>query len=117
MSPEARMMTDNARWYRKIMKKYASHETVNHSKGEYVRGDVHTNTIEGVFSIFKRGMIGTYQHCGEQHLQRYLAEFDHRYNHREVQAKAIELHGQGNQDDQDSQETDPFKRRPNASQR
>jgi transposase-like protein len=81
-SPEARMMTDDARWYRNIMKPYASHETVNHSKGEYVRGDVHTNTIEGVFSIFKRGMIGTYQHCGEQHLQRYLTEFDFRYNHR-----------------------------------
>jgi transposase-like protein len=58
------------------------HDTVVHSKGEYVRGDVSTNTVEGVFSIFKRGMIGTYQHCGEQHLDRYLAEFDFRYNNR-----------------------------------
>ena len=71
-------MTDDARWYRNIMKPFASHETVNHSKGEYVRGNAHTNTIEGVFSIFKRGMVGVYQHCGEQHLQRYLTEFDFR---------------------------------------
>jgi transposase-like protein len=82
LSTEANVMTDDARWYRNIMKPFASHETVNHSKGEYARGNAHTNTIEGVFSIFKRGMIGTYQHCGEQHLQRYLAEFDFRYNHR-----------------------------------
>ena len=47
-----------------------------------MRGDAHTNTIEGLFSVFKRGMIGVYQHCGEQHLQRYLAEFDFRYNRR-----------------------------------
>lgn len=64
----------------------ALHSTVDHSKGEYVRytddGKVHTNTIEGVFSIFRRGMVGTYQHCGEAHLGRYLAEFDFRYNHR-----------------------------------
>ena len=59
-----------------------THHAVNHSAGEYVRGDVHTNTIEGVFSVFKRGMIGTYQHCGEQHLQRYLNEFDFRYSNR-----------------------------------
>ncbi len=82
VSPDANMMTDDARWYRSVMGPYASHETVNHSKGEYVRGNAHTNTIEGVFSIFKRGMIGTYQYCGEQHLQRYLTEFDFRYNHR-----------------------------------
>ena len=52
------------------------------SRNRCVRGDVHSNTIEGVFSIFKRGMIGTYQHCGEQHLQRYLNEFDFRYSNR-----------------------------------
>ena len=50
--------------------------------GEYVRGDVHTNTVEGYFSIFKRGMKGVYQHCSEKHLHRYLAEFDFRYNNR-----------------------------------
>ena len=55
---------------------------MKHSRREYVRGDVHTNTIEGVFSIFKRGMRGIYQHCGEAHLHRYLAEFDFRYNNR-----------------------------------
>jgi len=55
---------------------------VNHSEEEYVRGLAHTNTIEGFFSIFKRGMVGVYQHCGEQHLKRYLTEFDFRYNHR-----------------------------------
>lgn len=84
VSPEAHMMTDNAKMYWRIMKPFASHEIVNHSQHEYVRGNAHTNTIEGVFSIFKRGMIGTYQHCGEQHLQRYVAEFDFRYNHRQA---------------------------------
>jgi len=61
---------------------FASHETVNHGKEEYVRGDAHTNTIEGYFSVFKRGMKGIYQHCSEQHLQRYLNEFDFRYSNR-----------------------------------
>jgi hypothetical protein len=64
---------------------FAGHETVNHSAEEYVRlsdRTVHTNTVEGYFSIFKRGMKGVYQHCGKQHLHRYLAEFDFRYNHR-----------------------------------
>ena len=61
---------------------YASHETVKHSANKYVRGTAHTNTIEGYFSIFKRGMKGIYQHCGERHLHRYLAEFDFRYNQR-----------------------------------
>ena len=60
----------------------AAHQTVMHSAKEYVRGDVHTNTIEGFFSIFKRGMNGVYQHCSEKHLQRYLSEFDFRYNQR-----------------------------------
>jgi hypothetical protein len=60
----------------------ASHETVKHSVSEYVRGNIHTNTIEGSFSIFKRGMRGVYQHCREKHLHRYLAEFEFRYNNR-----------------------------------
>jgi hypothetical protein len=55
---------------------------VNHTGKEYVRGDVHTNTVEGYYSIFKRGMRGIYQHCSEKHLHRYLAEFDFRYNNR-----------------------------------
>jgi hypothetical protein len=61
---------------------FASHQTVNHSIGEYVRGDVHTNTIEGYFSVLKRGIMDTYHHVSPQHLKRYLAEFDFRYNER-----------------------------------
>jgi transposase-like protein len=57
-------------------------ETVNHSIGEYVRGDAHTNTIESYFATLKRGIIGTYHHVSQQHLKRYLAEFDFRYNER-----------------------------------
>ena len=82
VSPEAVLMTDEARMYKKIGKAYADHQTVNHSKDEYVRGDAYTNTVEGFFSVFKRGMIGTYQHCSGDHLHRYLSEFDFRYNHR-----------------------------------
>ncbi len=69
-------MTDESRFYTKVGKEFASHETVMHSAKEYARGDVTTNTIEGVFSIFKRGMRGVYQHCAEKHLHRYLAEFE-----------------------------------------
>ena len=58
------------------------YETVNHGIEEYVRGDVYTNTIEGYFSILKRGITGTYHHVSPQHLKRYLAEFDFRYNER-----------------------------------
>jgi transposase-like protein len=79
---ESRLMTDESRLYMKVGKEFASHETVTHSHDEYVRGDVHTNTVEGYFSIFKRGMKGVYQHCSEKHLHRYLAEFDFRYNNR-----------------------------------
>jgi transposase-like protein len=76
------LMTDDSHFYKPVGKEFTSHESVNHSEEEYVRGLAHTNTIEGFFSIFKRGMIGVYQHCGEQHLKRYLTEFDFRYNHR-----------------------------------
>jgi transposase-like protein len=79
---EARVMTDDAATYYNKLDGFASHETVNHSANEYVRGDVHTNTVEGYFSVFKRGMKGVYQHCSEKHLHRYLAEFDFRYNAR-----------------------------------
>jgi transposase-like protein len=82
VSPEARLATDEARMYRKIAKPFAEHMTVNHSQDEYVRGEAGTNTIEGFFSVFKRGMNGVYQHCSSDHLHRYLAEFDFRYNHR-----------------------------------
>lgn len=76
------LMTDEHSVYPSIGANYADHQTVNHSQYEYARGATSTNTIEGVFSIFKRGMVGTYQHCGEQHLHRYLAEFDFRYSNR-----------------------------------
>jgi len=82
ISREARLHTDESRLYVGVGKEFAAHETVTHSHGEYVRGDVHTNTVEGVFSIFKRGMKGIYQHCKEKHLHRYLAEYDFRYNNR-----------------------------------
>ena len=79
---ESRLHTDESRLYWGSDKHFAAHETVTHSHGEYVRDDVHTNSAEGYFSIFKRGMRGVYQHCKEKHLHRYLAEFDHRYNYR-----------------------------------
>jgi transposase-like protein len=79
---ESRMMTDEAQQYRRIGKLYAEHGRVEHQAYEWARGDIHTNTVEGYYSTFKRGMKGTYQHCGEQHLHRYLAEFDFRYSNR-----------------------------------
>jgi len=79
---ESRMHTDESRLYAKDGAGFAAHETVNHSAKEYVRGDVHTNSAEGYFGLFKRGIKGIYQHCREKHLHRYLAEFDFRYNHR-----------------------------------
>lgn len=79
---ESRLHTDESRLYFGADQHFASHETVKHSVHEYVRGDVHTNSAEGYFSIFKRGMRGVYQHCAEKHLHRYLAEFDFRYNNR-----------------------------------
>ena len=79
---DSRLMTDTAPYYKRGNLGTDQHEMVNHYADEYVRGDVYTNTLEGYFSIFKRGMKGVYQHCGEQHLHRYLAEFDFRYNQR-----------------------------------
>ena len=79
---ETRLHTDESRLYTEIGGQFAAHEAVKHLAGEYARGDVHTNSVEGYFSIFKRGMKGVYQHCREKHLHRYLAEFDFRYNHR-----------------------------------
>lgn len=84
VAAETRLMTDESRLYRDAVKITGSHETVRHTAGEYVRDDVHTNTIESYFSIFKRGMRGVYQHCAEKHLHRYLAEFDFRYNARKT---------------------------------
>ncbi len=82
---ETYIMTDDASAYtRQFRNVFLGHGVVRHSAGQYGRGRVHTNTIEGVFSIFKRGMKGIYQHCDEKHLHRYLAEFDFRYSNREA---------------------------------
>lgn len=81
----ARILTDEAGQYGRLRESFADHAFVRHMLGEYVsKSDpsIHTNTIEGFFSIFKRGMKGVYQHCGHNHLRRYLAEFDFRYNNR-----------------------------------
>lgn len=80
------LMTDDSPIYPKIGAKFAGHGTVNHSADEYVRlgGFMHTNTAENLFSIFKRGIYGVYHHASEAHLPRYLAEFDFRYNNREI---------------------------------
>jgi len=82
IAKEARLMTDEAGYYIPLGNAFASHDSVNHAKGEYGRGEVHTNTAEGYFSVFKRGMKGVYQHCSKKHLHRYVAEFEFRYNHR-----------------------------------
>jgi hypothetical protein len=84
VSAETHIMTDEGTAAKKVGGEFAKHSTVNHSIGEYVRGDAHTNTIEGYFSIFKRGIYGTFHHVSQQHLKRYLAEFDFRYNEREA---------------------------------
>ena len=78
----ARLMTDEAIYYKKTGQHFASHETVNHKREEYVRGDVTSNTVESSFAILKRGLIGTFHSVSEQHLQRYCVEFDFRWNTR-----------------------------------
>jgi transposase-like protein len=83
MAVEARLVTDEAYHYRPFGRVW-EHRAVQHGVGEYVRGTVHTNTVEGYFSIFKRGMRGVYQHCAKKHLHRYLAEYDFRYTFREA---------------------------------
>lgn len=82
--PSAIIMTDDFPSYRGLGKEFAKHHVINHSKKEYVNGDIHTNTIEGYFSLLKRGIIGVYHHVGKQHLHRYLSEFDFRYNRRKI---------------------------------
>jgi transposase-like protein len=87
VAKEAILMTDESGVYRHAGKYFAGHDTTNHNQGQYVDEEIsqiHSNTVEGCFSIFKRGMKGIYQHCGEQHLHRYLAEYEFRYNNREA---------------------------------
>jgi transposase-like protein len=78
------LMTDGEGQYRLVGGMFVRHEVVNHGIGEYVRGEAHTNTIEGYFSILKRGITGVYHHVSQEHLKRYLAEFDFRYNERQA---------------------------------
>jgi transposase-like protein len=98
-SRQSRLHTDESPLYDTLGKEFAKHETVNHSRKEYARDDVTTNTVEGYFGVFKRGMVGVYQHCGEQHLQRYLDEFSFRWNNRkargveDAQRAVIAAHG------------------------
>src|SRR4051794_35259622 len=82
ISDKSHLRTDESAIYLEPGKSFASHETVNHAAKEYVRGDAYTNTVEGYFSIFKRGIYGVYHHVSAAHLKRYLGEFDFRYNYR-----------------------------------
>jgi len=82
VEPGTRVMTDEAGQYAHLNKHFTEHDFVRHGAGEYGRGETHTNTVEGFYSVFKRGMKGVYQHCAEKHLHRYVAEFDFRYNNR-----------------------------------
>lgn len=82
VSKSAHLMTDEHSAYTKLGREYASHGVTVHSAGEYVRNDVHSNTVESSFSLLKRGLVGTFHHVGEQHLQRYVNEFDFRWNNR-----------------------------------
>jgi len=82
VSRKSTLMTDTAGGYYNLGKEFARHEMVDHGKGEYVRGDAYSNTVESVFAILKRGVYGTFHHVSEAHLHRYLAEFDFRYNTR-----------------------------------
>lgn len=84
VSSDAIIMTDDFRSYRGLSKDFASHKVIHHSKKQYVKGIVHTNTIEGYFSLLKRGITGIYHHVDKHHLHRYLDEFDFRYNHRKI---------------------------------
>src|SRR6185312_15877120 len=76
------LMTDAFAGYKLVGKEFERHESVSHETGEYVRGDAHSNTVENYFSILKRGITGVYHHVSQEHLKRYLAEFDFRYNER-----------------------------------
>lgn len=84
LAKDSHLRTDQAMFYRRIGEEYLSHERVNHGLHEYVRGDAHTQTVEGYFSILKRGINGVYHHVSVTHLKRYLGEFDFRYNYRKI---------------------------------
>jgi hypothetical protein len=98
---KSRLHTDESNLYPRVGEEFAEHETVNHGAKEYARGDVTTNRVEGFFGIFKLGIVGVYQHCGEQHLQRYLDEFSFGYSNRtklgidDDQRAALAIYGAG----------------------
>ncbi|MDE2166181.1 MAG: IS1595 family transposase [Alphaproteobacteria bacterium] len=83
VSRQSHLRTDEWRGYETVGKEFATHRTVNHLQNEYVKGNAYTNTVEGFFSILKRGVYGVYQNISEAHLHRYLAEYDFRYSNRE----------------------------------
>jgi transposase-like protein len=87
VSKDAHLMTDEHAGYTKAGREYASHNFTSHSRGEYARGEIHSNTVESSFSLLKRGLVGTFHHVGEQHLQRYVTEFDFRWNNRKTTDK------------------------------
>jgi transposase-like protein len=82
VSRKSTLHTDESGIYKALGQEFAAHKTINHSRGDYVKGNVHTNTVENLWSVFKRGMNGIYQHCAEAHMHRYLAEFEFRHNNR-----------------------------------
>lgn len=82
LAGEARVMTDEASWYRTLKSEFSDHGKVEHGAGQHGIGEIHTNTVESYYSIVKRGMKGVYQHCTKKHLHRYAAEFEFRYNNR-----------------------------------
>lgn len=82
VSPDAHLITDGSPLYERIEKDYPTHSVIDHNKGEYVNGIIHTNTVEGWFALLKRGIMGTFHHVSEQHLHRYVGEFEFRYDHR-----------------------------------
>lgn len=84
VSKSAHLMTDEHAGYTKVGREYASHGVTRHSAGQYVDGINHSNTVESSFSLLKRGLVGTFHHVGEQHLQRYVTEFDFRWNQRKT---------------------------------
>ncbi len=84
VDPSSRIMTDGHYGYRKVGEEFAEHQFVSHDRNEWVRGDAHTQTVEGYFSLLKRGIVGTYHHVGDEHLHRYVNEFSFRYNARKI---------------------------------
>ena len=96
IAKDTAIMTDDMGAYHHLDEYFASHDVVRHTRKEYVRGEIHTQTIDNYFSILKRGLRGVYQHVSKQHLRRYVGEFDFRYNHRhisDIERTAIALKG------------------------